>query len=271
MSYTNEMKELIEPTKETSNLAELDIQIATAHRYPRDIPKVLEEALTMIRSNKEIAASCTYSVPRKQDGKTIYITGGSIRLAEIFSQCWGNLHAGTRILPHNDGKTIVAEAVAWDLEKNIKFITQCTRSIYSYKSKRTYSHDMQVITANAAASIALRNAIFRVVPNAYTDRLHKEAVDFANSGSNREIMLARVFTYFTRVGYSEQHVLMFLQRATKADVTREDITILSGIKNRIDDGQLPATKSLPLTDADFADPSTPKLDQDFFSEETGNK
>jgi len=251
------MQQLVTQNDKPTAIAELDVQISTANKYPRDTQLALEEAAAMVTSSKQVAESCSYSVPRKdQNGKTKYITGGSIRLAEIFCQCWGNLHAATRILPNNDGKTIVAEAVAWDLQKNIKMVAECRRSIYSAKSKRAYSHDMQIVTANAAASIALRNAIFRVIPKAYADRLHEIAVKFATSKDNLPDFIDRVFNYFINAGYSEQHILQFIDKKSKNDIVRDDVVILCGIKNRIDDGQVAANESLPLKNADFVEKST---------------
>jgi hypothetical protein len=239
-------------------LIELDVQISTAKKYPRNTEVALKEAAVMVTSSADIAASCNYSLPRKQNGKTIYITGPSIRLAEIFCQCWGNLHAATRILPSTDNKTIVAEAVAWDLEKNIKIVTQARRSI-CYKNGGTYSQDMQTVTANAAASIALRNAIFRVIPKAYAEKLHKLAINFAIDGQtgvkdpDKKLAHAvdKVVDYFLKGGYDESHILLFLKKGHRDEITREDIALLSGIKNRIDDGQIEISKSLPVKDSDF--------------------
>ena len=59
--------------------AEIDMQIATAKRYPRDLAKVKRKMLDFATLDEETAESCFYSVPR--DGKTIQ--GPSVRLAEI--------------------------------------------------------------------------------------------------------------------------------------------------------------------------------------------
>jgi hypothetical protein len=66
------------------NNQELDIQINTAKAYPRSVKSFLEEAKMLATANQETAASCFYSLPRKdKNGKQVQITGPSIRLAEI--------------------------------------------------------------------------------------------------------------------------------------------------------------------------------------------
>src|ERR1700676_2937697 len=137
--------------------AELDVQITTAKAYPRNVGNSLNEAISMATLNKDTAASCIYSLKRGKGSDSKEITGESIRLAEILLSAWGNTHVASRIV-ENDGSTITTEAVAWDLEKNVKVCKQVKRSIKT-KEGRTFSADMQVVTANAGQSIALRNAI----------------------------------------------------------------------------------------------------------------
>lgn len=231
---------------------ELDVQIATAKRYPRDIEVSLADASNMITSSKQIAESCNYSLPRKQqDGKIKYINGPSIRLAEIIAQSWGNLHAGIRFLPSEDSKTIIAEAMIWDLEKNNRFPAIIKRSIVT-KTGKLYSQDMQTMTANAATAIAFRNAIFKAIPRAAIDQLHKIALDFISNNDKLGEQIPRVLNYFMGAGYTKEHILKFLDRKTEKEITKDDIIKLSGIKNRIDDGQLAANESLPLTEDDLA-------------------
>lgn len=251
--------------------AEFDIQISTAKKYPRNVELALGEASMMVTFSKEIAEKCTYCLTRKQNnGPPKNIVGPSIRLAEIFAQCWGNLHAATRTYPTTDNKTILAEAVVWDLEKNVRVATQVRRSILTKKGY-PFSIDMQTVTANAAASIALRNAILRVIPRAYADNLHKIAADYAVSAGEAdkaEVLVAKTnsaFEYFIHAGYSEQHILAFLNRQAKEEITREDLMILGGIKNRIVDGFLDQTKSLPIEDADFEQETTNEA-KEFFGE-----
>ena len=49
--------------------AEIDVQIATAHRFPRSVKAFRDEALQMVTLTEAIAEECIYALPR--DGKTI--------------------------------------------------------------------------------------------------------------------------------------------------------------------------------------------------------
>ncbi len=159
--------------------AELDMQITTAKAYPRNPDDFIQFATQLATQDEETAQSCFYCLTRKsKDGKVTEIKGASIRLAEIAAASWGNLHAASRIV-ENDGKAITAEGVAWDLERNVRISSQVKRSIVTTNSGATYSHDMQILTGNAASSIALRNAIFKVIPKALIDRVYEKALQFA--------------------------------------------------------------------------------------------
>jgi len=64
--------------------ANIDIQIATAHTYPRSLALFNKRALEMVTLDEETAQSCIYRRPvGKEKGKVIYAEGKSIRMAEI--------------------------------------------------------------------------------------------------------------------------------------------------------------------------------------------
>ena len=72
------------------------------------------------------------------------------------SRQYGNLQLSSRIVEVAD-TYIVAQGVVWDLEANVRISTE-TRRITTEEGRR-YNEDMIMMTGNAAASIALRNAI----------------------------------------------------------------------------------------------------------------
>lgn len=211
---------------------DLDLQIRTAKAYPRDINTCLDEAKTMVTSSKDIAQQCNYSLKR---GSTV-IEGASIRLAEIFLQSWGNLYSASRITT-NDGQTVTAEAAVWDLEKNVKLTVEVKRNIRD-KNGHIYSLDMQTVTANAAASIALRNAAFRIIPKAYIDIIYKEAMKHAYEGDSLENLINKAMAYFKGFDYESDHILKFLGKINSSEITKDDLRILGGIKNKIEDNIL---------------------------------
>jgi hypothetical protein len=222
------------------NRAEIDCQIATAKQYPRSIARSYEEALAMVTMDQETAESCMYCLPRGNKP----IKGASVRLAEIAAYAWGNLHAATR-LTGNDGRHVTAEAVAWDLEKNIKVSVEKKRSIRG-KDGRTYNADMQTVTANAAASIALRDAIFKVIPKNYINKLYDAAVKCALGDVKSMVHRRdRALAYFQKLGVPMDKILATLQVAAIDDMQAEHIEIIIGTANAIKEGSISVENAFP--------------------------
>jgi hypothetical protein len=158
--------------------AEVDMQVATAKKYPRSISKFREDARSMALLDRDVAESCFYSLPRKErdpvtgEQKVKLIQGPSIRLGEICASAWGNMKIAGRII--EIGEThVTAQGVAWDMERNVLIAREVRRRITSSKGYR-YNEDMINTTANAAISIAIRNAITEVIPSAYIKPLYEE-------------------------------------------------------------------------------------------------
>lgn len=167
------------PTMAMLNKSEIDQQVATAHAYPRSIKQFLRDAEELATMNEEVAESCGYALPRKQYDKETrtYITktieGPSARFAEIVLSCWGNARAGTRIVDEGE-EFITAQGFMFDLQKNVAIQVEVPRRITDSQNRR-YKADMIGVTANAAASIALRNAILKVVPKAMWEPIYNKA------------------------------------------------------------------------------------------------
>ncbi|HEX4044189.1 MAG TPA: hypothetical protein VHZ76_00805 [Gammaproteobacteria bacterium] len=223
--------------------AELDIQITTAKAYPRDMMRCLEEAKVFATANEEIAESCIYSLPRGKDkqGKQQIITGPSVRLAEIMMSCWGNIRAATRIVS-NDGKIITAEGAAWDLEKNVRIAMQVQRSISGKFG--TFSADMQVVTGNAASAIALRNAIYKVIPKSLVDIVYDAATKAAIGDQKRlSEKIRKCFDRFKHHGIEEEKILTYFGKSNAADLSLDDVTEMIGIGTAIKDGTMTIEKA----------------------------
>lgn len=211
--------------------AEVDVQIATAHRFPRSIKSFHEQALALATLDQETASSCFYSLPR--GGKPI--EGPSARLAEIVLSAWGNARAESRVVEIGS-KEIVAEALCWDLEKNVAVRIQCRRRITDKYGKR-YNDDMIVVTGNAATSIALRNAVFKVVPGALTKSILQQARRVA-IGDAKTLVSRRsdMVSHFGKMGVKPQQVCAAVNRPSVEDITLDDLATLVGLANAIKDG-----------------------------------
>lgn len=229
--------------------AEIDTQIATAKAYPRNQKTFVDRAIEMATMDQDTAESCFYSLVRNgKDGKT-EIKGASIRLAEIVASCWGNIHAATRVT-ENNGKFITAQGVCWDLESNVKMSAEVKRSIQT-KNGQTYGTDMQVVTGNAACSIALRNAILKVIPKALVDRIYNAAVSYS-VGDQKTIDHKRkaVFERFNKMGIESAKILAFFDKEAIEEFNSEDIATLIGIGTSIKEGITPIDKAFSLDDTD---------------------
>lgn len=217
----------------TLNKAEIDTQIATARRYPRVITAFREEAMALATLDEETAGSMFYAL--KRGGKTI--EGPSVRLAEIAGSSWGHMRYGARVVDI-DRRFVTAQGMAFDVQKNVAVAFEVKRRITN-SSNVTYSDDMIGVTANAAMSIALRNAIFKVIPFAFVKPIY-EAAKLASLGKGvtMEQRRQRALGWFTeKQAAKPEDVFRFLSRKGPDDITIEDLTILQGLRTAIMDGE----------------------------------
>lgn len=222
------------------NRSEIDIQIATAHQFPRNLAQVLNNIETLATMDEETAASCFYTLRRQ--GKVI--EGASVRMAEIVASSWGNLRVQSRIIG-NDGKMITAQGVCHDLQSNLAVSAEVKRRITD-KYGKTYSEDMQVITGNAAMAIAMRNAVFKVVPAA----LIKKAIDKAKMVSigksmTLETSRANMLNYFAKIGVDEKKILDYLSIEKVDEIDIDMVVELRGLANAIKEGTTTVQEAFP--------------------------
>lgn len=255
MEPVHEQSDVIEPGALLAQArAEIDGQVATAKRYPRNLDRVLEEAMKAACHSVEIAQSMWYSVPR--DGK--YINGPSVRLAEIMLSTWGNLRAATRVIGEDD-KTITAQAAVHDLEKNVAIQIETKRRITT-KQNRRFSDDLVITTGNAARSIALRDAIFRVIPRVYVEQIlanaRKTAAGDAKTFADQ---CAKMVDYFTKLGISAERVCGAVGRIAVKDLTFDDLDTLRGIATAVREGTATLDAAFPKIEKDENQDANAKL------------
>ena len=219
---------------------EIDVQIATAKRYPRSVGTAILNAKSVIGSSMKIAESCWYRLPRGGG-----IEGYSVRLAEIAVMGWGNIRYGCRVLSADD-KFVFAEGICHDLERNV--VHQCVvhRRITDKNGKR-YRDDMVQGTGQAAASIAARNAVFRVIPRSIIEELADEARRVAR-GDEKTLPERRkvLVDYFTRgLKVPIENVLAAIDRVKVEDIDLDDMLTLRGMANEIKEGQRTALDVFP--------------------------
>ena len=218
------------------NRSEVDIQIATAKQYPRDLQTTLNKIETYATMDKETAEDCFYVLRRKgAGGQDSVIEGLSVRMAEIIAGAWGNLRVATRIIG-NDGKMITAQAVCHDLETNLAVSKEVKRRITD-RNGRTFSEDMQVVTGNAAASIAFRNAVLAVIPKAVTKKVINEVKKVALGQSiDLEQSRQNLLAYFNKIGVTQEQLFFYLGVKTIAEIDKQMIFELRATANAIKEG-----------------------------------
>lgn len=241
------------------NKSEVESQLDAAHRYPRSVDRFLKDAKAMVTLTRAIASSCIYALPR--GGKII--PGPSVRLAEISASAYGNLHVASRVVSVEE-RVIVAQGVAWDLEKNLRVALEVQRRITKSNGRR-YDDDMIAVTGNAASSIARRNAIFGVIPRAYIDRLYGEARavsvgDASTLAQRRQDVVQELM----KAGVPQDRVLSRIGRRGMVEITIEDLEVLIGLMSAIENGEENLDKLFPPPQAE---PGTTDLEQRIAAEE----
>ena len=215
------------------NLAEINQQVSTAKRYPRSISAFMKQATEMATLDQETAGSMFYALPRA--GKII--EGPSVRLAEVVASAWGNLRFGAQEVEVGD-KFVTARGFAYDLEKNTACAFDVRRRITD-KFHRRYDEDMIGVTSRAAAAIAFRTSIFKIVPMSYVKNLC-DAAKQASLGKamTMEQRRTRVVEWFAKLGATPDKVLLLVHRAAMEDVTIDDLIVLQGIRTALMDGEI---------------------------------
>lgn len=215
------------------NRSEVDVQIATAKQYPRDIQKSLNLIQTLATLDEETAGDCFYTL-RRGKGEQV-IEGLSVRFAEIIAGAWGNLRAQARIIG-NDGKTITAQGVCHDLETNFAASVEVKRRI-THKDGKTYNEDMQVMTGNAACAIAFRNAVLKVVPKSVTKRIIDQVKQVAiGQAMDLETSRNKMIAYFARLGVNQSALFTYLGVKRVEDIDAQMIFELRGLANALKEG-----------------------------------
>lgn len=212
--------------------AEIDSQIATAKAFPRSLKQSMDRALSMATVNEEVAASCTYAVPRS--GKTI--EGASVRLAEIVCSTFGNLRAGARVIA-NDGKTVTAQGICHDLESNYSVTVEVKKKITDRNGK-PFSDDMQVVTGNAACAIAYRNAVYKVIPAAIIDDIWEKTKEVARGKAETLVKRRdKAVEYFRSQGVKDEQICTVLQIKKIEDIDLDKLQTLRGILTSVKNGE----------------------------------
>ncbi len=229
--------------------AEIDMQIATARRYPRQLAKARDNMVAMATLDEETAEACFYSLKRRDaTGQMKVIQGESIRMAEIALACYGNVRAGTRLLGETeDGKFVRVLGVCHDLENNVVVAREVARRITTRKGVR-FGDDMVGVTIAAASAIAMRNAVLAVVPRAMIRpaylRAKEVATGKAKSLSEQRLRVIERLRKLSPLITAEK-ILAAVDRRSVDELTPDDVTHLIGLGTAIRDGMQTVEEAFP--------------------------
>lgn len=214
------------------NTSEIDVQVATAHKFPRSLKAFKHKALEHATIDEATAQSMFYVLPRS--GKTI--EGPTVRLAEIVASSWGNLRAEAQVIAIDD-KFVTAMGTCMDLESNYAIRVQVKNRITTKNGKK-YNDDMIQVAGMAACAKAYRNAVFKVVPIAHVNSILAAAKKTA-MGTEKTLTQRRdlAIDWFRKNGADEKQVLNMLEKNGVEEITLDDLATLRGIITAIKDGE----------------------------------
>lgn len=228
------MTESAQPLAVQMAQAELNQAVTTAKAFPRSVKRVVNTIMELATIDEETAEESVYALPR--GGKPI--RGPSIRFAEIVASQWGNCHTGSRIVAVDRfEKVVIAEGVFLDLETGMKRTAQIRRKI-SDKHGRIFNDDMITVTGNAAASIAMREAILKGIPKAVWRRAYEHcervlAGDVATLNVRREKATAA----FAAWGVKPEQIFAALEIEGIDNIGLDEIATLTAMHKAIKSGE----------------------------------
>jgi|GEM_PF-314214 hypothetical protein len=242
------LSEIVEPggnSIEAIERASVDIQIATAHQYPRSLTLFKSRALEMVSMDEETAQSCIYRRPvGKKNNKVEYAEGKSIRMAEIVGCCYGNLRVAAMIIEQTD-RFVRCRGMAHDLESNLAASSEVIESTLT-KEGMPYSERMRIVVAKACLSKARRDAIFQVVPVALCKTIEDVARQtaigtVATLGKRRKTLE----DWINKLGIEPERVYAALQVKGIDDVGLGELETLTGLRTAIKDNDITVDEAFP--------------------------
>ena len=230
--------------------AQIDMQIATAHQYPRSLETFKKRALAMATLDPETAESCVYVRPvgKEKDEKGVwrekFAEGPSIRLAEIVAVSYGNIRAASKVVEQTE-RYVKCTGMAHDLESNSAMSADVIESTVTREGK-PYSERQRALIAKVCSAKAIRDAIFKVVPRALCKPILQAAKKVA-AGLDKPLEERRkkAQAWIGTLKIKEERVFAVLGVAGWSDVTDEHLLLLTGLKTAMGDGDETIDSAFP--------------------------
>lgn len=255
MNEESNVEVLAPSVVESLERAAIDVQVSTAHAYPRSLKKFQTRALDMATLDEATAESCIYCRPvgkeKNAEGQFVekYAEGASIRLAEIVAASYGNIRVASRVIEQTE-RMVRCEGVAHDLESNYAGKSEVMEATVT-KEGKPYSERQRMLIAKVCLAKAYRDAVFKVVPMA----LCKTVIDAAKNviaKTDKPIEERRkaVQAWVAKIGIDEKRVFAALEVNGWSEVGNDHLIKLTGIKTAMKE------EGIKIDDAFPADPVT---------------
>lgn len=238
MTRVNTADAMAMETNDRALETELALQFRRADERPRNIDKIITTLAKLASLDPDTSEEMIYSLPsRDRNDPEKKIEGCSIRFAETLAQCWGNNRTFSRTVEIDRvNKQIIAEGVFHDLETNAITTMRHTRSIAT-NSGAIFGAEMIKTTANAAGSIAKRNAILAGIPKGIWRAAEREARTTITN-SLRRLTPAQLtekrreaLGYWSKKGVGPDQIYRRLGVKSEAEIGVQDILDLRSMAN----------------------------------------
>lgn len=201
--------------------ATIEAKFSVALHRPRSVMNARARILESCR-RPGFAEAARYRIPRgKVNGQQNFITGYTIRFAEVAIQAWGNVDCAATIAYEDDEKRLVRIAVV-DLESNTSYTDEVVlnktveRSFakegdtvvgerLNSQGKKVFiieaTEDELLVKVNAAKSKSIRTSGLRLVPQDILDEAWEQCRDTMNApGKDPAQDLKNLCDGFTKLG-----------------------------------------------------------------------
>ena len=224
----------MEIVQQNNVVSQYQSQADVAITRPRNIKKFIENCIATVTMDIETAESCGYSLPR---AKKIF-RGASVHLAKIMAGLYGNLRIQESRIEVSE-KEVTAYAICYDSETNTVYEASASRSIIGKNGR--YSDDMIIINGRAIMSIAVRNAIFNVIPQAITDKVYKESQKMLVGDLSNETKLIKarkkaLEVFESDFGVTEAELLKSIGLNTTNQIKADQIVVLREMLRDLKEG-----------------------------------
>lgn len=254
----NDSLEVLQPSQiEALERAQIDVQVATAHRYPRSLQQFRTRSMSMACLDAETAETCIYCRPvgkeQNAQGKWVekFAEGASIRLAEIVAASYGNIRAAARIIEQTE-RFVRCEGVCHDLETNYAGKSECVEATVK-KDGTPYSERQRALVAKVCLAKAYRDAIFKVVPKALCKPVFDAAKKVAaGQGLSIEKRREKVKAWITQLKIDEQRMFAALDVRGWDEIGEEQLLTLTGLKTSMADGDVTIEEAFPAIQSNTA-------------------